>query len=160
MSKRLTEEAERYIEDFISNVEDTDISSLDGERSDTSSSLGGMSKMLTFQSPVLSKSIPVEMDGIVLPWLQWETSNDASPLSSKTSESVATPTTNLWEATQVISLICCFPSVSSFCNMFYHIILLTCLLCKSMQTGPSVFYSSVHSFSTYIIGRNPYARFK
>ncbi|MBA0589160.1 hypothetical protein Gorai_017924, partial [Gossypium raimondii] len=34
-SKQLTEEAERYIEDFISNVEDTDISSLDGDRSDT-----------------------------------------------------------------------------------------------------------------------------
>uniref|UniRef100_A0A2C9UJ94 Uncharacterized protein n=1 Tax=Manihot esculenta TaxID=3983 RepID=A0A2C9UJ94_MANES len=104
MSNQLTEEAERYIEGFISNFEDTDVSSLDGERSDTSSSLGGMSKMLTFQSPVLSKSIPVEMDGIVLPWLQWETSNDASPLSSKTSESVATPTTNLWEATQDATL--------------------------------------------------------
>ncbi|GKV13834.1 hypothetical protein SLEP1_g24807 [Rubroshorea leprosula] len=42
MSKRLIEEAEKYIEDLISNVEDTDISSLDGERSDTSSSLGGI----------------------------------------------------------------------------------------------------------------------
>ncbi|XP_021681032.2 uncharacterized protein LOC110665286 isoform X2 [Hevea brasiliensis] len=97
MSKRLTEEAERYFEDFISNVEDTDISSLDGERSDTSSSL---SKMQTFQSPLLSKSISVEMDGVVLPWLQWETSNDTSPLSSKKSESMASPNTNLWEAAQ------------------------------------------------------------
>ncbi|XP_021638631.2 uncharacterized protein LOC110634050 isoform X2 [Hevea brasiliensis] len=100
MSKRLTEEAERYIEDFISNVEDTDISSLDGERSDTSSSLGGITKTQTFQSPVLSKPIPVEMDGVVLPWLQWETSNDAFPLSSNKSEMMATPKTNLWEAAQ------------------------------------------------------------
>jgi hypothetical protein len=38
MSKRLTEEAEQYFEDFLSNVEDTDFSSFDGERSDTSSS--------------------------------------------------------------------------------------------------------------------------
>ncbi|OAY47919.1 uncharacterized protein LOC110618318 [Manihot esculenta] len=100
MSKRLTEEAERYIEDFISNVEDTDISSLDGERSDTSSSLGGITKIQTFQSPLLSKSIPVEMDGVVLPWLQWETSNDASPFSSKKSDTMATPKTNLCEAAQ------------------------------------------------------------
>ncbi|KAF2293217.1 hypothetical protein GH714_040551 [Hevea brasiliensis] len=100
MSKRLTEEAERYIEDFISNVEDTDISSLDGERSDTSSSLGGITKTQTFQSPVLSKPIPVEMDGVVLPWLQWETSNDAFPLSSNKSEMMATPKNNLWEAAQ------------------------------------------------------------
>ncbi|OMO87889.1 hypothetical protein CCACVL1_08701 [Corchorus capsularis] len=81
MSKQLTEEAERYIEDFISNVEDTDISSLDGDRSDTSSSIGGIMKTPNFQSPTLFKSAPVEMDGVTLPWLQWETSNDASPLS-------------------------------------------------------------------------------
>ncbi|WRX18881.1 hypothetical protein QQP08_011368 [Theobroma cacao] len=83
MSKQLTEEAEKYIEDFISNVEDTDISSLDGDRSDTSSSIGGMTKTPTFQSPAVFKSVPVEMDGVMLPWLQWETSNDASPLSCK-----------------------------------------------------------------------------
>jgi hypothetical protein len=40
----LTEEAERYFKDFISNVEDTDISSLDGERDNTSSSIGGLIK--------------------------------------------------------------------------------------------------------------------
>lgn len=126
MSKRLTEEAERYIEDFISNVEDTDISSLDGERSDTSSSLGGITKIQTFQSPLLSKSIPVEMDGVVLPWLQWETSNDASPFSSKKSDTMATPKTNLCEAAQVI-----------FDLLFSYDILLSkfkCLLHKSMQT--------------------------
>ncbi|KDP30961.1 hypothetical protein JCGZ_11337 [Jatropha curcas] len=102
MSKRLTEDAEKYIEDFISNLEDTDISSIDGERSsDTSSSLGGLPKTQNFQSPVMStKSFPVEMDGVVLPWLQWETSNDASPLSSKKTESMATPQTKFWQAPQ------------------------------------------------------------
>ncbi|GKV05425.1 hypothetical protein SLEP1_g17440 [Rubroshorea leprosula] len=89
MSKRLTEEAEKYIEDFISNVEDTDISSLDGERSDTSSSLGGITKTPTFQRTPI-RPVPAQMDGVVLPWLQWETSNDASPLPSK----------NNWDATQ------------------------------------------------------------
>ena len=83
MSRQLTEEAEKYIEDFISNVEDTDISSLDGDRSDTSSSIGGITKTPTFQSPAVFKSVPVEMDGVMLPWLQWETSNDDSPLSCK-----------------------------------------------------------------------------
>ncbi|XVF11586.1 hypothetical protein REPUB_Repub08aG0039800 [Reevesia pubescens] len=83
MSRQLTEEAEKYIEDFISNVEDTDISSLDGDRSDTSSSIGGITKTPNFQSPLLFKSVPVEMDGVMLPWLQWETSSDTSPLSGK-----------------------------------------------------------------------------
>ncbi|KAF7838201.1 uncharacterized protein G2W53_006683 [Senna tora] len=81
MSMRLTEEAERYIEDFISNVEDTDISSLDGERSDTSSSIGGLIKPETFNSPSIARSLPVEMDGVTLPWLQWETINDSSPIT-------------------------------------------------------------------------------
>ncbi|XP_048444033.1 uncharacterized protein LOC103950050 isoform X2 [Pyrus x bretschneideri] len=83
MSKRLTEEAERYIEDFISNVEDTDISSVDGERSDTSSSIGGITKHETYLSPAFSTPLPVTMDGVVLPWLQWETSNDATPIGCK-----------------------------------------------------------------------------
>ncbi|XP_052301714.1 uncharacterized protein LOC7484458 isoform X2 [Populus trichocarpa] len=100
MSKRLTEEAEKYFEDFITNVEDTDISSLDGERSDTSSTLGGITKTETFRSPVISKSRPVEMDGVALPWLQWETSNDASPLSIKNKELPSTPKSNLWDAVQ------------------------------------------------------------
>ncbi|TKY73616.1 micronuclear linker histone polyprotein [Spatholobus suberectus] len=82
MSMRLTEEAGRYIEDFISNVEDTDISSLDGERSDASSSIGGLIKSETFSSPPVPRSLPVLMDGVTLPWLQWETSNDASPMTS------------------------------------------------------------------------------
>ncbi|KAI4336285.1 hypothetical protein L6164_014829 [Bauhinia variegata] len=92
MSKCLTEEAERYIEDFISNVEDTDISSLDGERSDTSSSIGGLFKPETFNTPPIARSLPVEMDGVALPWLQWETSNDPSTCQSKT-EMLVTPKT-------------------------------------------------------------------
>ncbi|XVE54527.1 hypothetical protein DITRI_Ditri03aG0088700 [Diplodiscus trichospermus] len=83
MSRQLTEAAEKYIEDFISNVEDTDISSLDGDRSDTSSSIGGIRKTPTSQNPAIFKSVPGEMDGVMLPWLKWETSNDASPISCK-----------------------------------------------------------------------------
>lgn len=102
MSKRLSEEAERYIEDFISNVEDTDISSLDGERSDTSSSLGGMTKTPTTQRPTMSVPLPVDTDGVLLPWLQWETGNDASPAPcmNKT-EPPTTPKTMLFDAAQV-----------------------------------------------------------
>lgn len=81
MSMCLTEEAEKYIEDFISNVEDTDISSLDGERSDASSSIGGLIKPDSFNSPSVPRSLPVLTDGVTLPWLQWETSNDASPMT-------------------------------------------------------------------------------
>ncbi|CAN1220888.1 hypothetical protein LINGRAPRIM_LOCUS92 [Linum grandiflorum] len=98
VSKRLTEEAEKYIEDFTSNVEDTDISSIDGERSDTSSSFIGVQKTEAFQSRAISKSRPVEMDGVVLPWLQWETSNDAS--SVPLSMNKGTPTIRSWEALQ------------------------------------------------------------
>lgn len=105
MSKRLTEEAEKYFEDFISNVEDTDISSLDGERSDTSSTLGGITKTETFQSPAMSKPLPAEMDGVVLPWLQWETTNDASLQSCKTKTQLrATPKTKFLDGSQVILL--------------------------------------------------------
>ncbi|KAH7549753.1 hypothetical protein JRO89_XS13G0076800 [Xanthoceras sorbifolium] len=102
MSMRLTEEAEKYIEDFITNVEDTDISSLDGERSDTSSILGGIAKMETLQSPAISKPLPVEMDGVVLPWLQWETTTDASPQSCETNKTrpKTTPKSNFWDASQ------------------------------------------------------------
>uniref|UniRef100_A0A5B7AE29 Uncharacterized protein n=1 Tax=Davidia involucrata TaxID=16924 RepID=A0A5B7AE29_DAVIN len=112
MSKRLTEEAEKYFEDFISNVEDTDISSFDGERSDASSSLGGITKPResvahcveteTFQSPATSNSLPVEMDGVILPWLQWETSNDGSlPCNNKRLPPV-TPKIILWDAAQEV----------------------------------------------------------
>ncbi|KAL5543958.1 hypothetical protein UlMin_007742 [Ulmus minor] len=103
MSRRLTEEAEKYIEDFISNVEDTDISSLDGERSDTSSSIGGVAKTQTCPSPAVAKPLPVDADGVLLPWLQWETSNDASLQPSKNKmESPMTPKTILFDAAQEV----------------------------------------------------------
>lgn len=113
MSKRLTEEAEKYFEDFISNVEDTDISSIDGERSDASSSLGGMRKQREpaphfgertegYQGREGYNSLPAEMDGVILPWLQWETSNDGSPLPSKIKAQLpVTPKTLMWDAAQV-----------------------------------------------------------
>lgn len=106
VSMRLTEEAERYIEDFISNVEDTDISSLDGERSDASSSIGGLIKPETVNSlPVtVPRSLPVLMDGVTLPWLQWETGNDASPMTSLNKARMAvTPKTS--SSTQVINFL-------------------------------------------------------
>ncbi|WKA08896.1 hypothetical protein VitviT2T_026580 [Vitis vinifera] len=111
MSKRLTEEAEKYFEDFISNVEDTDISSFDGERSDGSSTLSGITKPREpekhsrepeiFRSPAPSYSLPSEMDGLVLPWLQWETHNDSSPLScNKKTKQPVTPKTLVWDSAQ------------------------------------------------------------
>ena len=104
MSKRLTEEAEKYIEDYISNVEDTDISSLDGDRSDTSSSLGGKTKP-NFEIPAPSKTVPPGMDGVLLPWLQWETSNDATPYPRKnTIRPAITPQSFPWDANQVRSM--------------------------------------------------------
>ncbi|KGN64387.1 uncharacterized protein LOC101211551 [Cucumis sativus] len=100
MSKRLSEEAEKYIEDFISNVEDTDISSLDGDRSDTSSSLGGKVKP-NFKIPAASRYVPPGMDGVLLPWLQWETSNDATPYPRKNMfEPPTTPQTFPWDVNQ------------------------------------------------------------
>ncbi|XP_040985765.1 uncharacterized protein LOC121234032 isoform X2 [Juglans microcarpa x Juglans regia] len=102
MSKRLTEEAEKYIEDFISNIEDTDISSLDGERSDTNSSLGGVIKLETLQSPAVSDPLPVEMDGVALPWLHWEASNDATQSCMRKAEPPVTPN-RLLDATQEVS---------------------------------------------------------
>ncbi|XP_019241056.1 PREDICTED: uncharacterized protein LOC109221052 [Nicotiana attenuata] len=101
-SKQLNEEAEKFFEDFIANIEDTDFSSFDGERSDASSTLGGVAKpkdSFTYgeavnQSPAGATCHPVGTDGVILPWLQWETSNDSSftpkneeqtPVSRKTS---------------------------------------------------------------------------
>jgi len=106
MSKCLTEEAERYFEDFLSNVEDTDISSFDGEKSDTSSTLGGSVKLrepavhnaISEAHAILAKatSLPEETDGVLLPWLEWETSNDVTPPPCKSKAGVP------WTAAQVI----------------------------------------------------------
>ncbi|KAL6518031.1 hypothetical protein OROMI_033732 [Orobanche minor] len=88
VSKNLVEEAERYFEDFICNVEDTDISSFDGERSEGSSTL--LREAETCKTHAGFTSRPVEMDGVILPWLQWETTshddylpgmNKATPLT-------------------------------------------------------------------------------
>ncbi|CAK9143464.1 unnamed protein product [Ilex paraguariensis] len=110
MSKSLTEEAEKYFEDFISNVEDADISSFDGEKSDTTSSLGGITKprdaathcgeVEPYLSPLAgSNSFPIEMDGVILPWLQWGTNNDYSSGKSRSPTPVI-PKTLLWDETQ------------------------------------------------------------
>lgn len=72
MSICLTDEAEQFIDEFISNIEDTDFSSLEDERSESSSSFG-MIKTQSSQSTSALKSTSVEMDGVMLPWLQWET---------------------------------------------------------------------------------------
>uniref|UniRef100_A0A803P8F0 Amino acid transporter transmembrane domain-containing protein n=1 Tax=Cannabis sativa TaxID=3483 RepID=A0A803P8F0_CANSA len=107
MSKRLSEEAEKYIEDFISNIEDTDISSLDGERSDTSSSIGGgisIAKTRISQNPAMSTPLPIDSDGVILPWLKWETSNDASPiLGMNKMESPITPNNTSFKTVQEVS---------------------------------------------------------
>ncbi|KAI3974331.1 hypothetical protein MKX01_031000 [Papaver californicum] len=111
MSKCLTEEAEKYFEGFISNVEDTDISSLDGERSDASSKIGGRAKLKDYTvhfeaenrvCPAKMTSLPNdEMDGVVLPWLEWETTNDVSPVVCKNTSKVSlTPGNNLHDTAQ------------------------------------------------------------
>ncbi|AQL05021.1 uncharacterized protein [Zea mays] len=88
MSKRLTEEAEQYFEDFLSNVEDTDFSSFDGEKSDSSSTRKDLLLLHAMtETPVKlpEVALPAEADGVVLPWLQWETTNDfqTSPCKTK-----------------------------------------------------------------------------
>ncbi|KAK8937496.1 hypothetical protein KSP39_PZI011878 [Platanthera zijinensis] len=84
ISKCLNEEAERYFEDFLSNVEDTDLSSFDGERSDTGSSTKLRQLMNNDEEELLKVvSLPTESDGVIFPWLQWETSNTSSPSPCK-----------------------------------------------------------------------------
>lgn len=112
-SKRLIEEAERIFEDFLSNVEDTDISSLDGERSDGSSSFGGMMKARdaaimeseTYRTPAGSTPPPVEMDGVILPWLQWETSPDGSLSGKNKTLTPMTPKTLEWNSEKDVVLL-------------------------------------------------------
>ncbi|XP_021759340.1 micronuclear linker histone polyprotein-like [Chenopodium quinoa] len=103
MPKQLVEEADKIIDEFISSVEETDISSFDGERSDTSSVFGGAVKPTwqygdteSFKSPMRSDLLPGEMDGVVLPWLKWETGDDGTPLlGSYDKQHPTTPTTVL-----------------------------------------------------------------
>ncbi|XP_020109369.1 zinc finger C3H1 domain-containing protein-like [Ananas comosus] len=93
VSKHLIEEAERYFEDFLSNVEDTDISSFDGERSDASSTRRDVAIHTIVPEVHVDAtkvtSSPAETDGVVLPWLQWETSNDISLSPCKTNSETA-----------------------------------------------------------------------
>ncbi|XP_022843577.1 uncharacterized protein LOC111367098 isoform X2 [Olea europaea var. sylvestris] len=104
-SQQLSEEAEKYFEDFISNVEDTDISSFDGERSDGSSTLGGARKardsstreVESYQSPAGSISCPVEMEGVLLPWLKWETSPDGSVSGKNKEQTPLSPKPLQWD---------------------------------------------------------------
>ncbi|KAL3818584.1 hypothetical protein ACJIZ3_004489 [Penstemon smallii] len=106
MSKRLTEDAEKLIEDFLSNVEDTDLSSFDGERSDGSSTLGGTMKSRNavireaepYKSPTGYTSRPVEMDGVNLPWLQWEASPDGSLSGKNNVQTPVTPKALQWDS--------------------------------------------------------------
>ncbi|KAL8140859.1 hypothetical protein V2J09_006880 [Rumex salicifolius] len=111
ISNLLTEEADKIIEDFISSVEDnTDISSFDGDRSDTSSSFGAAVRprdvLMHFGEPenyrTLTRigSVPVGMDGVVLPWLQWETTE--SPCKDK-KQTPATPKTVLQDTIEETS---------------------------------------------------------
>ncbi|CAI9281033.1 unnamed protein product [Lactuca saligna] len=109
MYKRLNEEAERYLEDFISIIKDSKFSSFDGERSDTSSTLVGATKPIQNSSPchvdVVAgmKSVPVEMEGVNLPWLKW---NDTDVVPS--TPIIQTPKTlkpKLWDPYQNLELI-------------------------------------------------------
>ncbi|XP_073018179.1 uncharacterized protein [Primulina eburnea] len=108
MSKQLSEEAERYFEGFISNV-DTDISSLDGERSDGGSTLGGKERDAAINrngpySTVGSISSPMEMDGVNLPWLLWETGHDASHSGKNKAQTPVTPKILHWNSEKDVVL--------------------------------------------------------
>ncbi|XP_060204439.1 uncharacterized protein LOC132632494 [Lycium barbarum] len=110
-STQLNEEAEKFFEDFIANIEDTDFSSFDGERSDASSTLGGIAKprdSITYgeavnQSPAGSNCHPVGTDGVILPWLQWETSNDGSFTPTKEMQTPVSRKTSICDARQDIT---------------------------------------------------------
>ena len=55
------------------------------------------------QSPATTVPLPVEMDGVVLPWLQWETSNEVSPLTFRNKmDQPVTPKTISWDDAQVL----------------------------------------------------------
>ena len=91
-------------------MEDTDISSFDGEKSDTSSTVGGsiksrdplMHSTFVETQENLAKDAPAaETDGVVLPWLQWETNNDISPLSNNKRVRMLTSGNNLNNKLQV-----------------------------------------------------------
>ncbi|XP_020583330.1 uncharacterized protein LOC110026651 isoform X1 [Phalaenopsis equestris] len=93
ISKYLDEEAERYFEDFLSNVEDTDLSSFEGERSDTGSTTKPSDAINNDEAGIhpdllRAASSPVVTDGVMFPWLQWETSNSSSPSPCKSKTAI------------------------------------------------------------------------
>ncbi|KAF8083533.1 hypothetical protein N665_0767s0008 [Sinapis alba] len=98
LSMCLTDEAEQFIDEFISNIEDTDFSSFEDEKSESSSSFG-LIKSQSSQSTTVPKSAPVEMDGVMLPWLQWETPDDTSAALTCLNKSPHTPNAKpfVWE---------------------------------------------------------------
>lgn len=109
MSKCLTEEAEKFFEDFLTNVEDTDISSFDGERSDTSSSIKtqGFHNSVAGTPGSLLKTAaqPSDSDGLLLPWLQWETCMGPSPCKIKP-EMIVSSENNLSDAAALPAQVC------------------------------------------------------
>ncbi|KAL4185941.1 hypothetical protein AMTRI_Chr10g8270 [Amborella trichopoda] len=119
MSKRLTEEAEKYFEGFLSNVEDTEFSSFDDEKSDGTLSGNPRPRDLVLdtkngdsQDHTVS---PLETDGVVLPWLQWETSNDGSSLFRDKMEIPPSSRKNVSDVAQEWSP--CIESADSKSNM-------------------------------------------
>lgn len=110
-STQLNDEAEKFFVDFIANIEDTDFSSFDGERSDASSTLGGIAKprdSITYgeavnQSPAGANCHPVGTDGVIFPWLQWETSNDGSFTPIKEVETPVSRKPSICDARQDIT---------------------------------------------------------
>ncbi|KAH0458445.1 hypothetical protein IEQ34_013760 [Dendrobium chrysotoxum] len=93
ISKCLDEEAERYFEDFLSNVEDTDLSSFEGERSDTGSTTKPSDAINNDEAGMHTDllravSLPSETDGVVFPWLQWEASTISSPSPCKSKTAI------------------------------------------------------------------------
>ncbi|KAF3782698.1 hypothetical protein EJ110_NYTH24391 [Nymphaea thermarum] len=103
MSNRLTEEAEKYFEDFISNVEDTDFSSFDDERSDATLGESTLSRDCVLRN-ARSNPLPTDADGVLLPWLQWETSNDSSSLLLGDKFETPVPKGHVHDFTQVMSV--------------------------------------------------------
>lgn len=111
----LTDEAEQFIDEFISNIEDTDFSSFEDEKSESSSSFG-LIKSQNSQGTTVPKSVPVEMDGVMLPWLQWEMPDDTCAALTCLNKSPHTPNAKpfVWESdpTQVTMFFFCTDSAS------------------------------------------------
>ncbi|KAH9603785.1 hypothetical protein KSS87_018811, partial [Heliosperma pusillum] len=101
VSRQVVEEAEKIIEDFISSVEETDISSFDGERSDTSSIVGTIQPMMqhrdieSFRSPMRSDFRSCEMDGQAISLLKWGTGDSRLLIGDDMKQHPATPKTVL-----------------------------------------------------------------